>query len=299
MTTDVTVVKLGGSLQQADLLPPWLDLLARHGAGRVVVVPGGGRFADQARAAQAHWKFDDLHAHNMAVLGMTQMAQLFHALQPQLQLAGSVAQVRTVLAARGVPLWQLLDLLRESPDELTNWDTTSDSLAAWLALQLGAQRLWLVKSCVVPADMDVQALADGGIVDRALPGWMRRWRGELRVVQAADWREVESALAAEPLQGTAAKGLARLEAKDPAPPTQDVRQPTKRQLEYLTFIARYTARYGRPPAESDIERHFLVSAPSVNQMMQTLERLGFISRRRGVPRSVQICIELPRDAPRR
>jgi aspartokinase-like uncharacterized kinase len=191
MTTGVTVVKLGGSLQQADLLPPWLDLLARHGPGRVVVVPGGGRFADEARTAQAHWKFDDLHAHNMAVLGMAQMAQLFHALQPQLQLAGSVEQIRAALAGGGVPLWQPLDLLRDAPDELTHWDTTSDSLAAWLAQQLGAQRLWLVKSCVVPAGMDVQALADGGIVDRALPGWMRRWQGELRVVQAADRREAE------------------------------------------------------------------------------------------------------------
>lgn len=73
---------------------------------------------------------------------------------------------------------------------------------------------------------------------------------------------------------------------------QGTRQPTRRQFEYLTFIAKYIARFGISPAESDIERHFLVSAPSVNQMMQTLERCGFISRQRGVPRSIRICIEL-------
>ena len=71
-------------------------------------------------------------------------------------------------------------------------------------------------------------------------------------------------------------------------------RPTKRQHEYLSFIAKYIARFGRAPAESDIERHFLVSAPSVNNMMQTLERCGYISRQRGVPRSIRICIELPR-----
>jgi len=81
-------------------------------------------------------------------------------------------------------------------------------------------------------------------------------------------------------------------------PVQGARQPTKRQFEYLAFIAKYIARFGRAPAESDIERHFLVSAPSVNQMMQTLERLGFIARQRGVPRSVRICIELPQHAER-
>ena len=83
-----------------------------------------------------------------------------------------------------------------------------------------------------------------------------------------------------------------------SPPGQDVRQPTKRQFEYLAFIHKYIARFGRAPAESDIERHFLVSAPSVNQMMQTLERLGFIARQRGVPRSVRICIELPQHTER-
>ena len=72
-------------------------------------------------------------------------------------------------------------------------------------------------------------------------------------------------------------------------------QPTKRQWEYLAFIAKYIARFGRSPAESDIERHFLVSAPSVNQMMQMLERRGFIARQQGVPRSVRICIELPQS----
>ena len=69
--------------------------------------------------------------------------------------------------------------------------------------------------------------------------------------------------------------------------------PTKRQTEYLAFIAKYTDRFGRPSAESDIGMHFLVSAPSVNHMMQTLERRGFVTRRQGVARSVRVCIELP------
>jgi len=69
-------------------------------------------------------------------------------------------------------------------------------------------------------------------------------------------------------------------------------RPTKRQLDYLMFIRKYMTRYGRAPAESDIERHFMVSAPSVNQMMQMLERRGFITRQPGVPRSARICIDL-------
>lgn len=66
-------------------------------------------------------------------------------------------------------------------------------------------------------------------------------------------------------------------------------EPTKRQSEYLRFISKYIHQFGRAPAESDIQRHFLVSAPSVNQMMQTLERRGFITRQPGVARSIQLC----------
>jgi LexA DNA binding domain len=66
-------------------------------------------------------------------------------------------------------------------------------------------------------------------------------------------------------------------------------QPTKRQSEYLRFIGKYINQFGRAPAESDIQRYFLVSAPSVNHMMQTLERRGFIARQAGVARSIRLC----------
>jgi LexA DNA binding domain len=65
-------------------------------------------------------------------------------------------------------------------------------------------------------------------------------------------------------------------------------QPTRRQQDYLEFIGRYIRRYGVSPAESDIARHFFVSAPSVNQMVRMLERRGFITRQPGIPRSITI-----------
>jgi len=85
---------------------------------------------------------------------------------------------------------------------------------------------------------------------------------------------------------------ARVDSRTKSAAQHDLKHPTKRQLEYLVFIAKYTQRFGRAPAESDIERHFLVSAPSVNQMMQLLERRGFITRQPGVPRSIRICMDL-------
>lgn len=73
----------------------------------------------------------------------------------------------------------------------------------------------------------------------------------------------------------------------------DRRRPTKRQREYLDFIKKNTLGFRVAPSEPDIQRHVLVSAPSVNQMIQCLERAGFITRQRNsygrvVPRSIRV-----------
>ncbi len=44
---------------------------------------------------------------------------------------------------------------------------------------------------------------------------------------------------------------------------------TDRQGQYLAFIDAYTRVHGRPPAETDMQRHFQVTPPSVHQMILT------------------------------
>jgi histidine triad (HIT) family protein len=66
------------------------------------------------------------------------------------------------------------------------------------------------------------------------------------------------------------------------------RAPTPKQRAYLDFIAGYVAKHGRAPAEAEMQAHFAVTPPSVHQMIVTLERRGFITRERGVPRSIRV-----------
>ena len=44
---------------------------------------------------------------------------------------------------------------------------------------------------------------------------------------------------------------------------------TEKQGHYLTFIYTYSHMFRRPPAETDMQRHFQVSPPSVHQMIVT------------------------------
>ena len=160
------IVKLGGSLLTSPMLPAWLDLLAQCGGGRVTVVCGGGGFADEVRRAQAHWKFSDLSAHNMAVLAMAQTAHLMHGLNPALQLTRSKADIRRVLHNGRTALWLPFELQRDQPDTNTNWEVTSDSIALDLARRMNAERLVVVKSCEIDPTANLAALSDAGVLDR-------------------------------------------------------------------------------------------------------------------------------------
>jgi hypothetical protein len=71
---------------------------------------------------------------------------------------------------------------------------------------------------------------------------------------------------------------------------------TPTQGRYLAFIDQYTRLHGVPPAEADMLAYFRTSPPSVRQMILTLERKGFISRKPGQARSIMVLVS-PADMP--
>ena len=177
------VVKLGGSLSRSDTLVKCLNRVEQNYQGRaVVIVPGGGAFADQVRLAQNRWRFDDNTAHRMAILAMQQMALLIKGLKGNFSIACSVADIRKQLHRQKIVIW--------SPDivELDNaaiqasWDITSDSLAAWLAKALSARELVLVKSAIIDASLSLQQLANQKIVDKGFCDLVRQANFKIQVI---------------------------------------------------------------------------------------------------------------------
>ena len=68
---------------------------------------------------------------------------------------------------------------------------------------------------------------------------------------------------------------------------------TDKQGQYLPFIYYYGKIHGSPPSESEMPQYFQVSAPSVHQMILTLETHGLIERTPRQARSIHLLI--PRD----
>ena len=142
----LTVVKVGGGLGRGageDALRALCRILGELGERHaLLVVPGGGRFADAVREADRRFGVRATTSHRMAILGMEQFGWLLSDLIPgsercaDLSQAGGLADGRTTVL---LPARLALDALPAS------WQVTSDSIAAWVAGQVGADRLVLVK----------------------------------------------------------------------------------------------------------------------------------------------------------
>ncbi|MCL1123667.1 LexA family protein [Shewanella surugensis] len=63
---------------------------------------------------------------------------------------------------------------------------------------------------------------------------------------------------------------------------------TDKQGQYLAFIYQYTKLNGIPPAHTDLQKYFEVTPPSVNQMINTLEKKGLISKKPRKARSLSL-----------
>jgi len=166
------VVKLGGSFAFSDRLRDWIAAIAGC-AGRVVVVPGGGPFADAVRAAQAKMGLSDAAAHRMALLAMEQYGHALASLDAQLEPVAGIDAIRGALRRGRVPVWLPAPMALADAAIPQSWDVTSDSLAAWLAGRIGAGRIVLVKH--VAAGHPAAAAAEFAardVVDRAFADFL-------------------------------------------------------------------------------------------------------------------------------
>ena len=140
------IVKLGGSLLGAEELTHWLELLARYSDGKIIIVPGGGIFADAVREAQKLTHLDDKSVHKLAVMAMDQYGELLASLNPKIVTASSELEIAERGFQHRAIIWLPSKMVCADESIPANWQVTSDSLAAWLAAKLNAEHLVLVKS---------------------------------------------------------------------------------------------------------------------------------------------------------
>jgi aspartokinase-like uncharacterized kinase len=140
------VIKIGGSLaedpERLRALCTKLSEFAKKYA--IVVVPGGGRFADVVRDFDQRFTLSSGISHRMAILGMDQFGLLLSQITPNSCATYLLNDAKQLSEIRVVPVFLPSRLMfKEDPLE-NSWDITSDSIAAYIASRLQAAKVLLV-----------------------------------------------------------------------------------------------------------------------------------------------------------
>jgi 5-(aminomethyl)-3-furanmethanol phosphate kinase len=180
----LTVVKVGGALaRDAVALRAWCAQLAACGARHpLLVVPGGGSFADAVREHDHRFGLGAETAHWMAILAMDQLGWALSELIPGAVRRSDLEPVH----AGAVSVLLPFALLRERDPLPASWAVTADSIAAWVAGAARAERVVLVKAVAGLARAqltvdELEALGPEG-VDGYLPTALRSARVETWVI---------------------------------------------------------------------------------------------------------------------
>jgi len=139
------VVKVGGSLAEnpAVLRALCLELTRLAKKHGILIVPGGGRFADEVRECDRAFGLSSTIAHQMAILGMDQFGLLLSEIMPNSHTTYSLKEAKKLSEDERLPILLPSRLMLKEDPLWHSWDVTSDSIAAYVALKARAKKLIL------------------------------------------------------------------------------------------------------------------------------------------------------------
>ena len=139
------VLKVGGSLAEhpASLKKLCIELTSFAEDHKILIVPGGGRFADAVRDFDKTHGLSNTAAHRMAILAMDQFGLFLSDITPNSYVSYSLRKTKS--SPKGtLPIFlPSRFIFRKDPLE-HSWDVTSDSIAAYIAGVLHAEKLVLL-----------------------------------------------------------------------------------------------------------------------------------------------------------
>jgi probable H4MPT-linked C1 transfer pathway protein len=140
------VLKIGGGMLgtpgDLEAVCAWLERLTGR---RALLVPGGGPFADAVREVDARQQLSPDAAHWMAIRAMDAFAEQVASRLTRGVVVETPDEIRAAIRQGRVPVLAPSRWLRANDPLPHTWAVTSDSIAAWVAGEVGAARLILVK----------------------------------------------------------------------------------------------------------------------------------------------------------
>ena len=171
------VIKVGGSLfSMSDLRERIEAWSVKHADPNCVNlwVAGGGKMVDAVRDWQNSHGLDDVEAHRISINLLSTTARLFHSLFSDWQLAININQIHTTEFFKGSNVvFDCSKWAKANRSLKADWETTSDSIALRLAIELNAMELHLLKSAS-PSSPKIEDAITNHLVDKHFAVQLKR-----------------------------------------------------------------------------------------------------------------------------
>ncbi|MHA2141690.1 MAG: amino acid kinase family protein [Candidatus Thorarchaeota archaeon] len=204
------VIKIGGSMMNHPYMLRQIlkriSVIAEQSS--VLVVPGGGFFANQIRDLHTRSYLSNSGAHWLAIKCMDLYGSIMSDIQPSLSIY-SGADAFDKWAGGESFIIQSYELLKSYDRLPHSWDVTGDSIALWMGMQGNADAVIILKSVnpftrwlkVIQSETEAvkpesfQHLISREIIDRYMAQLYSKFEGELYVLNGL-WPENMSAILA-------------------------------------------------------------------------------------------------------
>ena len=192
----VIVLKLGGSLMRSKELVVWLEnIFSRTRDNIIIVVPGGGEFAENIREIQKQLNFNNKIAHKMALLAMCQYGYFLTGINADIKILKNTKILCLDKNIGGSFLWLPDDLLENISEITGNWDFSSDSISLWLATYLTADKLVIVKSKkIIYNQSRIKEHIANEDVDKGFKKNINKYKGEIFFLEKTEYCQLENIL---------------------------------------------------------------------------------------------------------
>ena len=167
------VLKLGGSWLKNRKLNDLLQRLILYNDSNIILVVGGGIFADAVRLSQKFLKFDDKFANYLAIKATENYAESINSIFPEIKLTKKLNELKK---KDGLKIWLPGETLKNERTFIKNWDSTSDSIACWLGKKISAKGVIFVKSLNFETNQkyNLRDLQKRGILDENISNYTNK-----------------------------------------------------------------------------------------------------------------------------
>ncbi|MEA2069822.1 MAG: hypothetical protein U9O98_00875 [Asgard group archaeon] len=168
MSKKIIVCKIGGSLLERGSIEAIQQLgsilTEIHSPERkIIIISGGGPFAEYIRKKQPEFSLCLETAHWMAILGMTQYACLLHQVISNTKIVAYSSRVefnKLKLPLKTIPILNTWRFMRTQSTLPKTWETTSDAIATEIAIDMEATTLLFLK--------DIDGIYINGLVEKTV-----------------------------------------------------------------------------------------------------------------------------------